>query len=351
LYPAESIINWRTASISNQKSLVLLVLQEEAVLPGDNEFEQICETQWRVLDLVEGKYRQRLFHLDKVGKQEQIGDDVYPMINNTFMDFIPFYFIGVDDTDSDVDEPPLIDLVDVNLAHYRTTADYEHGCHFTGLPQPVVTGVTPSPEDPPLTIGSSKAWVLPNPQSTATYLALDSGFTALENNLKKKEHMMATLGARMLEEQPRAVETAETARLHSAGESSMLASIARSISTGIERALQTFSVWAGAAGDVGFQINRDFVPAKMQPQELTALVAAWQQGAYSKETLFINLQKGELIADEVTFEEEQARVEEEQALSDTRQLNAALVQLQAQADLEAGNQTGNQPGNRSGNQE
>jgi hypothetical protein len=340
MYDAVSIINWHVGVINNQRVPTMIVLQEEVTITGTNEFEESCKPQWRVLDLNDsGVYRQRIFMINDQGEQIQVGADIIPLMNNQPLAFIPFYFIGVDDTDCDIDDPPLIDLVNMNLSHYRTVADYEHGCHFTGLPQPYVTGVTLG-DGEVLTIGSSKAWTLPNPQSTAGYVALDSGFVALENNLKRKEHMMAILGARMLEEQPRAVETAEAARLHSAGESSMLATIARSISLGIQRTLQTFTNWAGVQNyDVAFQINRDFVPAKMQPQELTALVSAWQLGAFSKETLFINLQKGEIIADDAKFEDEQILIDEEQTVIADRQLKNATAQAQAQADLMASRQS------------
>ena len=33
-----------------------------------------------------------------------------------------------------VEAPPLNDLADVNLSHYRGYADHKHGLHFTALP-------------------------------------------------------------------------------------------------------------------------------------------------------------------------------------------------------------------------
>jgi hypothetical protein len=37
-------------------------------------------------------------------------------------------------------------------------------------------------------------------------------------------------------------------------------------------------------------------------------VSSWQAGAISQYTLFDNLQRGEIISDSVTFEEEQERI-------------------------------------------
>jgi hypothetical protein len=66
-------------------------------------------------------------------------------------------------------DPPILDLVNLNLAHYLINADYQHGCHFTGLPTPVVSGYE-AKENEKLYIGSAVAWVFPNPEAKATYL-------------------------------------------------------------------------------------------------------------------------------------------------------------------------------------
>jgi hypothetical protein len=83
---------------------------------------------------------------------------------------------------------------------------------------------------------------------------------------------------------------------------------------GMTRAISWFAQWAGADHNVKFEINRDFYPVEMTPQELTALIAAWQTGGISKQVLFDNLKQGEIIASEVTFEEEEARISNSQPM-------------------------------------
>lgn len=90
----------------------------------------------------------------------------------------------------------------------------------------------------------------------------------------------------------------------------MLSSVAQAISLGMTRALGWFSEWAGATGDASIDLNRDFYPIDMSPQEIAGLVAAWQAGAISDQVLFDNLQQGEIIPHGVTLEEEQARIAE-----------------------------------------
>ena len=310
LYKAESIINWRMGRINNQHVVTMVVLEEQHTeQAADDEFGTVGETRYRVLDLAEGKYRVRVFRVNDKGEDEQIEPDMFPLMGNQTMGFIPFVFLGPDDTTPTVYDPPLIDLADMNLSHYRTTADLEHGAHFTGLPTPIVSGYTPEKEGEKLYIGSTAAWVFPDPQAKVTYLEFTGqGLGALERLLDRKEQQMAVLGARMLEAQKRAVESAESAAIHRKGEESILSGVASVLSQGMTRVLEWFAAFAGAAGEVKFEINKDFLPVGMTPQMLTALVQSWQGGAISSQALFENLKAGQFYEPDATFEEEEARI-------------------------------------------
>lgn len=312
LYKAETIINWRTGNVNNQHVLTLVVLQED-FLEQDGEFAEKVKIRYRVLDLIKSnidgveawRYRVRIYEVENDGtnkKDVQIGPDLYPKMNGAFLSGIPFWFFGADDITPKVDEPPLIDLVDVNLSHYRTTADYEHGCHFTGLPTAVVSGYTPAggTDGQPvekLYIGSQTAWIFPNPDASATFLEFTGqGLSALETNLDRKESQMAVLGARMLAQEKKAAEAAETASIHRSGENSVLSGVSQTISQGLTMALIVFSEWCGATDKALCELNRDFFPIPMTPEQLSALVKSWQSNAISYETLYRNLQRGEIVA-------------------------------------------------------
>lgn len=302
-YDADCIINWKTTRINNTQMLSLVVLKEAALKPID-EFESESVPRYRVLDLIEGVYRQRVFEEDKFGNYIQIGDDIIPLMNNATMPFIPFEFIGIRDNSPDIDKPPLLDLIDVNLSHYRTSADLEHGRHFTGMPTPVVAGVQLE-QGQTLSIGSSKAWVFPDPQASASFLEFTGqGLGELREAMREKESMMATLGARMLAPEQKGVESAQTASIHRAGENSVLASISQSISISLTHILEWLRDWSGVSGNVNFELNRDFMPKGMTSQDLQALVQAWQAGALSYDTLFENLKASDIISSDRTVDDE-----------------------------------------------
>lgn len=314
-YRAERIINWKYRRVRNHYVLSMVVLHETVEEP-DGDFKIKTVDQWRVLDLDEAdRYRVRLFQRDdkSVGEFVQIGGDLYPLMNGKPLDFIPFAIIGPDGIDSELDIPPLIDLVDLNLSHYRTNADYEHGCHFTGLPTAVVSGYTANSESPEtFYIGSTTAWVFPDPNAKADFLEFTGqGLGALRDNLDRKEQQMAVLGARMIAEEKRVAETATTAAIHRTGENSVLAAIAMAVSESIEWALGVFAAWAGATGEVEYQLNRDYNPAMLDAAQMTALLKAVQSGEMSSQSFFDLLQRADIVDPELTYEDEQERIGQE----------------------------------------
>lgn len=305
-YRAESITNWRYRRVRNRWVLAMVTLKE-CVMEPKNEFEDTAVEQYRVLDLDEADtYRVRVFRKEK-DKWVAISE-MWPLMNNQRLGFIPFAIVGTDGMDSELDEPPLIDLVDVNLSHYRVTADYEHGCHFTGLPTAVVSGYTKEGSET-FYIGSTSAWVFPDPNAKAQFLEFTGqGLSALKENLERKEQQMAVLGARMLFAERRAVEAAETAAIHRTGENSILAALAQGISEALEWALGVFSQWAGGSDDVVYQLNRDYNPAMLDASQLTALLKAVQAGEMSSQSFFSLLQRADIVDSEKTYEEEQEQI-------------------------------------------
>ena len=313
---AEDIYNWREERINNKTQLSQVRLKEVVEVVED-EFTSKMEPRYRVLDLVPTEngqyvYRVRLFRTetDASGVENDVLEGAWvPMMNGEPLDYIPFYFLSTDDVSPEVDEPVFIDLIDINLAHYQLTADYEHGCHWSGLPTPVITGHTTKQGDV-LKVGGPDAIVLPNPAAKAMMLEVGThGFAALEKNLDRKEAQMVILGARLLEVQKPGIEAAETALSHRSGEQSIVASMASAISTGITQALKTFVRWTGEDdSDVRFELNREFFHAPLEPEMMNAIVASWQAGAISAETRFKMLQKGEVYSPDAKWEDEESKL-------------------------------------------
>jgi hypothetical protein len=323
LYKAETIINWRTKNINGSKLLSLVVLTEQAEVQDkddadDDEFDIDYETQYRVLDLVNGQYRQRLYRIAKNNlgvEYDELISEYYPTMNGKAMDFIPFVFVGVDCCDSDVDVPPLMDLITTNFKHYGQATSYERGCFISGLPTLFTFGYNPQPGES-IYIGGTVSNNLPDSNARAEFVEVTSQFGALRTNLEDKKIEMAVLGARMLEPSRSGgqVEAAETVARRNNGEESLLSDMSQTLSRGIEKAVNWLAMWAGVDGECEIDLNRDFLPTQMDSGTLTAMVGAWQAGAFSVQTLYDNLVKGEIISDNISFEEEQERINSQQPM-------------------------------------
>ena len=310
VYGAESIINWRYGRVNGSTVLTMVVLKECELIQV-SEFEAKEEDRYRVLDLDEtGVYRQRVFRIDDKGNDELVSE-VFPMMNGKPMPFVPFYIIGANGIATETDEPPLIDLVDANIAHYQLNSDYRHGLHFTGLPTPWVSGYAQDSTNPAsFYIGSKSAWVFPDPQAKVGFLEFSGqGLNALKEAIAALEQRMAILGARMIADETSQVETLGATQIKRQGENSVLSAIVIAVSAVIEKALGVMSEWAGGSGPVVFKISREFMPVPMTAQDLTALVGAWQNGALSEAELFDLFKRGDLIDGGKALDEHQAEVE------------------------------------------
>jgi Domain of unknown function (DUF4055) len=303
-YRAEDILNWRVRLTGGVPVLSLVVLREVHEAPGADPFETVCTEQRRILALEEEGYVQQVWRLRQSGRIEawRLEEEHAPMRGGNRLRFIPVVFIGPTSLDAEIEKSPVLGLANVNLSHYRSAADLEHGAHFTALPTPWVTHM---PDDAPsLRIGSGTAWLLPEGARVGMLEYSGQGLAALELRLERKERTMAVLGGRLLEDQKRAVEAAETLRLRHRGENSILAGISGTIGRGLERALAWLVWWAGHdATDTRVTLNRDFVDRPLSGSELTALISAWQAGAYPDTTLWRMLREGEVIPPDIADEE------------------------------------------------
>lgn len=316
-YDGECIINWKYRNISNQTMLCLVVLEEDAALEKqDDEFSHKTEKHYRVLDLdANDEYRVRVFRINEKDQDEQVGNDIWPMMNGKRLDEIPFVFIGPDGNEGECEEPPLIDLVDVNFSHYRVTADYEHGVHFSALPTFFISGYQPIKDAKGVAekiyLGSQAAICLPDPGAKAGFAEITGDFKAHRENLDAKKQEMATLGARMLaDSSTRQVETFGATAIKHVAENSILASIAIAISKGVKKSLIWFCEWSNApAPNLDYDINRDYLPVQMDGPTLTAIMSAWQGGMLSEAEMFDLLKRGDVVEATKTLEEHQGEID------------------------------------------
>ncbi|MGL6007890.1 MAG: DUF4055 domain-containing protein, partial [Culicoidibacterales bacterium] len=136
-YPPWAITNWLFKKVGNVKKLTMLILKEVYEEKKDNGFLVELKDQHRVYEIQNGAcnvsiYKESLFQETFVVKDG----------NGLPLTEIPFEFIGSENNDADMDYPPFYNLANLNLAHFRNSADYEESVFLTGQPTPVYTGLT-----------------------------------------------------------------------------------------------------------------------------------------------------------------------------------------------------------------
>jgi hypothetical protein len=305
LYTAEQILSWRTVMTPDGPRHDRIIL-EETVEEADTDDEYVTKqtTQIRELFMNGGVFTVRVWKKD--GREWAAAETIIPLVRGETMDHIPFYFVGPRGNHPDVQEPPLLPLADANLHHYRLSADYAHGLHFTALPTAVVAGF---PAETTLLIGSGTAWVTSEVNAKAFMLEYTGqGLGALENALDVTVGYMASLGARLIEAEKKAAETAETHHLRQWREQASNASAVMAVGAALSNATTKMLDMSGIVAEVTTVLNNDLVDAKLQPAELLALVKSWQDGAISYETLYHNIEKGEITRPKITAEEEAERL-------------------------------------------
>lgn len=352
-YWAENIISLKTEMLDGREEPIMIVLEEEYEEPDPND-KFVCKKakQYRVLELVGGErgelkdeelgeygirdseveggiYRVQIWRQTKTtdmgsGNAPQVYspvqepggswrpvETIFPKIKGgKLLHRIPFVFVNPEGIDPWPRKSPILDLVNVNLSHYRNSADLEHGRHFCGLPTPVVTGADP---EEPLTVGASEAWVLKDPQAHAFYMEFSgAALNHLQAGMEQKERLMAVLGSRLLEEQKKAAETAEAMTMRTSGEQSALANISDSCSEGLTKILYYVGMWMGLTDDPSkyeVRLNKDFNVMGADSATLTALMASVQQGMLSWNTWFEYCQRKDIVPETRSMEEEAALIQ------------------------------------------
>lgn len=316
-YRAESIINWRIDDTVGRPKLSRVVLKEQKMIAAaDDPYVLKVVDQWRDIYLDEnGFVAVGVYHksADVPGASTSsekyvLVEPVYePRVRGARIDELPFVFINSRSLGPEIEAPPLLPLADANLDHYRMMVDYRHGLHFTALPTPYVFGGS---EDDVLKIGSGTAWTGGSSDIKVGMLEFSgAGLGTIKDAMADSISMMASLGARLIEAEKAAVETAETHRLRQGREQATVASTVQTLNDGLSVAVTMMLQLSGIEGEADVQANTDLVDAKLAPDEMRVLVEAYQTGAMSFDTFYHNLRRGEMTRPGVEAEDEKALIE------------------------------------------
>lgn len=312
-FQPEKAINWRESSVGAKKKLTLVVLRDTVdTMDADGEmtFDEDTVEIFRELRLISGIYWVRVWSEDASGTL-QAGEWLQPKKNDgTPFREIPVIFPGADNNDPTIDDAPMKDISELNIGHYRNSADYEDSVFMVGQPTPVISGLNREWVDNVLkgeiVYGSRVAIKLPTGGDLKMVQAEPN--TMVKEAMDTKERQMVALGARLVEQ--RSVQrTATEYGGDKATQTSILATISRNVTAAYLQCFQWVCDFAGTdIDDFEFELNTDFELARMTPEEQQQVIASWQAKAITYTEMRFNLKKGG-----VAFQEDEEAREEAEA--------------------------------------
>lgn len=325
-YRAEDVLDWRTTSRGGERVLSFLKLREtyDEVTTTD-EWTVTKVDQVRVLDLVPNgavfRYRQRVYRKgdvkdEKTGKTmsgwTKVGGDIFPQAKGATLEEIPAVVFNPDTLDaSEVDSPPVLEMVEIACAHLQNSASLEWTIMWVGNPTPVFVNLIKG-DGETIALGSSQGIVV-GEGGDAKFMTLGGdGIEAIRKPMEDKRRDMAAVGARLLSDETSSQIARDTAIIQRAGEHSVLANIATTVSDGWKRVLGYLAMWAGAVDqDISVKLNTDFVPQGLTAGELAEWIGAVQSGHMSSRDLFALMQKRGVVRADKSYDEHLDEVDED----------------------------------------
>lgn len=307
-YEPWQIINYRLTNIGAKQTPDLIVLSEQYVL-SDDGFETKYEDQWRVLRLLNNVYVVEIWQMDK---GQAIVTRTYTPLDgwgNPFNE-IPFYPMGALNNNYSPDYTPMLDMAELNIGHYRNSADYEEACYMLGQPTPWMSGITKAYHEQvwkgkKVELGSRT--VIPLPPEGAAGLLQPAPNTMVFEAMQHKERQMIALGAKLVE-QKTVQRTFGEAQLENASESSILAAAAKNVSAAYRHALVACGRFLKLELEDDpkmYELNTDFPASRMTMEELLKVVQMWQAGGIVTSEMRATMRKaGVATKDDEEYKEE-----------------------------------------------
>lgn len=311
LYSALDIINWRVKKVGGvfKTSLIVLLEKSMQVDPVD-EFAEIEVKSYRVLRLDDNNEYSIQVYSDETG-QLIAGEIVYPTnAKGQKWTEIPFIPIGAQTNDFKIDDIPLESLADINLAHYRNSAEYENAVFICGQVQPVMTELDEDWRnflvENGIKLGSMNPLLLPK-GAKFEYISASIEMLAKEAMDAKFDYMQA-LGAKVLDK-TNTVKTATQVDAESLTQHSVLSLCVSNLNEAAEYVLRWCAEYWGSGFDAVFSIKQDFARGEISLEQLKFYQSEVVRGAMSNQTF--NEIKTTGKVPEISFDDEQLRIENE----------------------------------------
>jgi len=289
------ITNYRFVRRAGRDVLTLVAIQEDTSLP-DGLFGEKFVSRRRILTLDKAGAAWELFEQDNTK-----GDDWLSIANGRYLkaggqpfDQIPLVTAHLDRTGFMVGDPPLYDLAEENLEHWRVRSGHTNALHWASTPIPIFKGRNGDDE---LVLASDKGIDLPADGDAYWMEAQGKSLSESRDEQKDIEARMAALGLQMLVRETRGAETAQAKMLDKSEADSALVTASRAIEKALNQMVQVHAEWLGVtvAEDTRIELNKDFSGVMLDPAMAAQLLASLEAGHISRDTYWDALERGEVV--------------------------------------------------------
>jgi hypothetical protein len=299
----KDLIGWRTEAIDGKIITTQLRIRDD-YNESDGKYGTTVVERIRVLEI--GKYEV----WENRGEKKE-----WKMIDSgsTNLDFIPFYtFMPGDKLTKLTAQTPLQDLAELNLLHWQSSSDQRHVLHHARLVTYFGKCLTRDDETGKVIIGPDR--LIHSSDPNAEFKVIEHSGRAIESgrkDLQDLENQMALFGLTYMMTRSGSITATERA-LDSAENESSLKSWAMSFNDFINTLVDYTNIMAGGEKETGgtVSVNSEFrnIFRDVEPK---ILLEAYKLGVISRERVFEEFKRRDLIRDDLDFAELIAEINNE----------------------------------------
>lgn len=306
-YAAEHILDWNETVIDGKlypSEIVLREIREQRLPFGKGRSQTVVirrlTLEWNS-ERGDYEYVQYVYtgESSNVDVSNTFPERIVPTRNGVPFNRIPFVFLGAFDNTPDIDRSPIVDIAALNVAHYRSYAQLEHGRYYTAMPV-WYAQVPIGKSKRTYRVGSAVVWECAPGEKPGILEMNGHGLNGLVIACESKEDQISALGGRLMSGQTRSVaESDNSLRIKEGNERSILLNIVFAVSEGMTAMLRAWAHWAGEdnVDKIEVELNKEFLTDTLGARELRAVYAMYVEGAVPVTVLHHYLQKAEVVPD------------------------------------------------------
>ncbi len=290
-YSPREILGWRSELIDGSQKFTQLRLLEKVFEPdglyGEKQVEQV-----RLL--TPGAF--------EIHRKDEDGNYSIFDEGTTSLNEIPFSVAYSNRVNWMESRPPMEDIAELNLKTYQIQSDLDNQLHLSAVPMLAFYGFPQSAEE--VSAGPGEAIAFPA-EGRAEYIEPSGkSYDAQFKRLEQVASQINELGLAAVLGQKLSAETAEAKRIDRSQGDSTMQVVAQQMQDMIDNSLLYHAKFLGTNESGSSFVNRDFLAARLDPQEIGSLLQLYTAGTISQETMLKQLVEGEVLGDDFDVEEE-----------------------------------------------